>query len=253
MSRAATRRPPRDLAGLRTSLARLKLPGKPDADGATLDRARALLDLYLETAEAHGQSFEDTAKSLRAGVPALRIGGAELQAQATRPGSPVEHAACAPGCAFCCILTGEDGGVILEAEARNVHAALRPLAGQPDGRDWHKSACPALDPATRMCRIYEARPMICRTYLSTDAEACRQIAYGTPATGPGVLGAQGLYLAVQSLARAALKGLTQVPTYSLAQVAAAALDGQDAATALKAARHAPRILDEERARLGGAL
>ncbi|SIS69851.1 Putative zinc-or iron-chelating domain-containing protein [Roseivivax lentus] len=254
MSRAPGRRAPRDLAALRKTVARLSLPGKAGAaSGLVLERARKLLDIYLATAEAHGQSFEATAKALRAGVPALRIGGADLEAQATRPGSPVDSAACAAGCAFCCILNGEDGGVILEAEARGVHRALLPLAGAPDGRDWHPRACPALDPATRLCRIYAARPMICRTYLSTDAEACARIAEGVPAAGPGVLGAQGLYLAVQALARAALKGVTQVPTYSLAKVAAAALDGRSETEALTASRQAPRVLEDERARLGGAL
>lgn len=243
-------RPPRDLAGLRRAVARLRLPG---GESAVVARARSLLTIYLETAEAHGQDFAQIARSLRAGTPALRIGGAELEAQASRPNGPAARAACAPGCAFCCILTGEDGGVILEAEARAVHAALAPLAGQPDGRAWHPAACPALDPATRMCRIYDARPMICRTYLSEDAEACRAISEGQPTPGPGVLGAQGVYLAVQSLARAALKGVTQVPTYALARVAAAALDGLDEAAALKAARHVPKVLEDERARLGGAL
>lgn len=253
MSRAARPRPPRDLAALRRAVARIRPPGASGAEGETLARARSLLDVYLKTAEAHGQSFEETAKALRAGLPALRIGGAELQAQATRPGSAVERAACAPGCAFCCILSGDDGGVILEMEARRLHAALAPLHGAPDGRDWNAAACPALDPATRMCRAYEARPMICRTYLSDDAEACRKISEGTPAQGPGVLGAQGLYLAVQSLARAALRGLTQVPTYSLRAMAAAAIDGTDEREALRCARHAPKVLEEERARLGGAL
>ncbi|MCE0505181.1 YkgJ family cysteine cluster protein [Roseivivax sp. GX 12232] len=247
---AGKTRPPRDISGLRKAVGRVSLPG---GQGGAMARARKMLDLYLETAEAHGQSFEATAKALRAGHAALRIGGAELEAQATRPGGPAARAACSAGCAWCCVLSGPDGGVILEAEARRVHAALAPLAGQPDGRDWMPKACPALDPETRMCRIYEARPMICRSYLSEDAEACREIAHGTPAPGPGVLGAQGLYLAVQALARAALRGLTQVPTYGLARVAEGALGGESEAEALAAARHAAPVLNEERARLGGGL
>jgi hypothetical protein len=243
-------RPPRDVPALRAALARLRLPG---GQGGAVARARALLDVYLETAEAHGESFEATARALRAGVPAIRLGGAELSAQTSQPGNPAETAACAPGCAWCCVLSGADGGVILEAEARRVHAALTPLTGQRDGREWMEDACPALDPDTRMCRIYEARPMICRTYLSDDAEACRAIAHGTPASGPGVLGAQSVYLAAHSLARAALKGLAQVPTYALAKVAAEALAGADEEAALKAARHKPKVLEDERARMGGSL
>ena len=161
--RPAKARPPRDLATLASRVAKLRLAG---GDSATVARAKALLKVYLETAAAHGQSVAEIARSLRAGVPALRIGGAELEAQAARPDGPAARAACRAGCAFCCILNGDEGGVILEAEARAVHRALTPLKGQPDGRAWHPKACPALDPATRMCRLYDAWRMNCRTYPS---------------------------------------------------------------------------------------
>ncbi|SFD81048.1 YkgJ family cysteine cluster protein [Roseivivax sediminis] len=234
-------RAPKSLAELRKRVGAVRLRG---ADAA---RARQMLDLYLDTAERHGQSLDVVLREVKAGLPALRIGGAELQGQAAS--EPVRTAACAPGCAFCCILAGDEGAVILEAEARHLHAALAPLAGAPDGRAWSSRACPALDPDTRMCRAYDARPMICRTYLSPDSEACRSIAEGVPAPGPVTLGAQRLYLTVQALGRAALAGHVTVPTYALSRIAAAAVEGRDLSAALREARHKPRTLDDERARL----
>ncbi|KMK68618.1 YkgJ family cysteine cluster protein [Puniceibacterium sp. IMCC21224] len=239
---------PNDLPALRARVAALRLKGPSSPQ---VEQARKLLLLYLDTAAAHAVPFADMARDLRSGLPALRIAGAQLEQQATDPSGPLTQAACASGCAFCCILSGTDGGTILEAEARALHDALQPLAGQPDGRDWHPRACPALDPATRNCRVYATRPLICRTYVSSDATACAEIAKGTPATGAGVLGAQGLMLAVQALARAALDGVTQVPTYSMARVAAAAIAGKAAKDTLRSARHPPRTLDDERLRLGG--
>ncbi|ETX28756.1 YkgJ family cysteine cluster protein [Roseivivax isoporae] len=235
------------MSGLRRRVASVRLRG---GDGPQVARARRLLDLYLAEAERHGVPFPEIARQVRAGLPALRIAGAELQGQADAPA--FSEAACAPGCAFCCILAGEDGGVILEAEARQLHAALAPLAGAPDGRAWSDRACPALDPATRTCRVYEARPMICRTYVSPDADACADVARGLPARGPGVVGAQGTLLAVQSLGRAALEGAAQVPTYALARIAAAAVEGVALDAALGSARHRPRVLEDERTRLAPA-
>lgn len=239
---------PRDLAALRTRIAAARLKG---ADAALIERARKLLLVYLDTAQAHAVPFEALAKDLRTGLPALRIAGAELQRQDEDPAGPLATAACASGCAFCCILAGEDGGTITEAEARQLHAALVPLAGQPGASAWHPRACAALDPATRLCRAYEARPLICRTYVSRDASACEKIAQGTPASGPGVLGAQGLLLAAQALVRAALDGVTKVPTYSMARITAGAMRAEPLAETLRAARQPPRTLDDERRRLGG--
>lgn len=250
MSRAArspARGRPHGIGALRARLAKVSLRTGAAAEVA---RARRMLDLYLETAEAHGLGLEQVAREIRQGLPALRIGGAELEAQAAGPA--MAAAACTEGCAFCCILAGDEGAVILEAEARKLHAALAPLASRPDGRQWHPRACPALDPDTRTCRAYAARPMICRSYISPDAEACRQVAEGVPAPGPGVLAAQRTYLCVQALGRAALAGSVTVPTYALARIAAAAVEGRDLETALREARHKPRTLDDERARLAAA-
>lgn len=239
---------PRDRATLRARVATARLKG---AATPLTDRARKLLLVYLDTAEAHTVPFDTLAKTLRSGLPALRIAGAELHRQSEDPGGPFRDMACSSGCAFCCILKGTDGGTLTAAEAQQLHAALAPHAGAKSAGTWHKDACAALDPDTRQCRVYDARPLICRTYISSDVRACEQIAHGTPASGAGVVSAQGLLLAAHALARAALDGVTQVPTYALARVTRGAMQGEDAATTLRAARQPPRTLDDERQRFGG--
>ena len=147
MSRAARRRgpagPPGDTDALRSAIAKVRVPGLPTA---AADRARAILIAYVEAAQRQGKSFADIVRDLKSGAPAVTVARVEL-GQAV----PDPNYACAEGCAFCCILSGADGGTITEAEARMLHAALLPRAGAPDGRAWHPRACPALDPATRMC------------------------------------------------------------------------------------------------------
>ncbi|MFD1342930.1 YkgJ family cysteine cluster protein [Litorisediminicola beolgyonensis] len=234
-------------AGLTSKLRRARLR----ASGAAVERARKLLGIYLDTADQHRVPRDELLRSMADGVPAVRIGGAELEAQAGDPEGIAARAACRAGCAFCCILAGEDGAVISQAEARQLHAALAPLAGAASGRDWHPRACPALDPETRTCRAYAARPMICRSYLSTDAEACEAVSKGLPAEGPGVLSAQSVYLACLAFARALL-GRDAVASYGLARVAEGALAEESAETSLAAARHKPRVLEDELKRLSGA-
>lgn len=241
-SRAARRAampkgPPRDRASLRAGLAAARLPGSAPE---VTDRARAALLAWID---ADARPFPDLVAALTTGAVARAIAATALRAQAAPHGT-----ACAKGCAWCCVHPGETGAAITEAEARALHAALAPLAGQPDGRAWLPDACPALDPATRTCRAYEARPIVCRAYLSTSAQACEAVARGTPAHGPGVLTAHTLMLAIHGLARAALAGTARVPTYALARVAAAACDGQDPDAALAAARQPPAELDAERRR-----
>ncbi len=221
------------------SLRRKLLKAKPKGSGAAADRARTQLDAYIG---AQSLSEEALAKELHSGIAAARIGQIGLASTAEPSGL-----SCKAGCAFCCILTGDDGGVITGAEARNLHVALAPFAGEPDGREWTAKACPSLDPETRMCRAYEARPMICRSYLSVDVTACEQIAQGKAAQGTGVRAAYGTYLTAHALARAAL-GPGHAPTYSLRTVAKAAVEGVPLEDALKAARHRPAELEHERKR-----
>ena len=242
---------PTSVADLRARLDRARAAGAGKAAEA---RARRMLAAYLDTAVAHGLSLQQAAGELARGQAAVRLGDVSRDALMQNPPRAVTEAACAEGCAFCCILQGGDGGTITEAEASRLHDALSPLAGQPDGRGWHPAACPSLDPDTRACRAYEARPTICRSFISTDAEACRVNAEGGAETGAGLLGSHLDYLAVHALSRDLLKGLARVPTYAMARIAQGAIDGEDRATTLDAARHKPRALEDacrDAAKAGG--
>jgi len=192
----------------------------PGVNKARVERARRILTSYLQTAYAHQVPARDVVAEMASGKAAWRLGMALRDELMKSPPEVVTNAACAEGCAFCCILSGGEGGVITAHEAAALHKALTPLAGQPDGRAWHPKACPALDPATRSCRAYDVRPMICRSFVSTDAGACEANAEGGKERGAGILGNHVDYLLVLALSRAALKGITQVQSYSLAQTAA---------------------------------
>lgn len=235
----------KSLADLQAKAAKVPTKGVPPA---LRDPARRALVAWVTTAVQHSMPLNEVLRRLRDGEAAEAIGRTAIAPQLADPSGPSARAACAPGCAFCCILSGEDGGTITQTEAKRLHDALAPLKGQPDGRDWTPKACPSLDPDTRLCRAYDARPMICRSYMSSDVAACEMIAEGTPAEGAGVLGAQTLYLAVLTLSRNLLKGITRVPTYSLSRIASGAIDGESLEDALAAARHGPRELDDEVAR-----
>lgn len=203
------------------------------------DPARRGLTAYVTALADQGKTPSEVQEALATGKAAQAIGRIGLSAITPR------GLACASGCAFCCILNGEDGGTITEAEAVDLHAALAPLAGLPDGRDWHPRACPALDPETRTCRAYDARPMICRAYVSTDAGACETVAEGNVAEGPGTLGPYHTYLAAIGLSRAALKGTRRVATHALSRLAAATVAGAPLEEALAASRHKPAELEAE--------
>lgn len=227
-----------------------QLPGTPTS---LAERARTALAAYVGSAAAHGMPFTEIAKRLADGRAALSLSQAEAQEAAARGVDPMSGAACAAGCAFCCILGGEDGGTITRVEAERLHAALAPLRGTPDGRDWHPRACPSLDPRTRMCRAYEARPAICGAFHSTDASACEANASGAPVAGARLAGRHLTYLAAHGLARAALTGRARTDTYALYDLACAAVDGRPLDEALSAAKHPASALDAERRRTGRAL
>ncbi len=218
---------------IKDRLARAKVTPK----NTDVVRGKTLLDAWVDAQP------DVAAKDLANGDAARQVGHI---AMATRglPGG----LACKEGCAFCCILSGEDGGLITDIEARGLHTALAPLAGEPDGSAWHPDACPSLDPDTRMCRAYDARPMICRSYISPDADACEEISKGNAVPGPGVVPAYTDYLTAHAFARAAL-GPSNVPTYSLKAVAAGAVAGRPMAETLDAARHKPKELEAERKRV----
>lgn len=222
-------------ASVTERIARAKVASQPDV----ADRARRGLTAYVTAFTEQGHAPRDTQDELASGRAAETIGRIGLS------GITPRGLACAQGCAFCCILSGEDGGTITEAEATALFHALSPLAGQPDGRAWHPKACPALDPELRTCRAYEARPMICRSYVSTDAAACEAVAGGTAMVGPATLEPYHTYLAAIGLSRAALKGSKRVSTHALSGVAAAAVSGETLETALNMSRHKPSELDAE--------
>lgn len=226
---------------LRARLLSAKAPG---ATKPVLEQARRALIAWLDTAARHGMPFDDTVRKLASGEAAVSIGAALEGAIAADPPEAMREAACRSGCAFCCILSGGEGGTITRAEAARVHAALAPFAGRPDGRGWHASACPALDPGTRTCRIYEARPTICRSFLSRDASACEENAAGGEAAGAGILGSHVVYLAALALCRSALAGTVRVKSYALDRIAAGAVAGEDLAKTLAAAEQKPRALDD---------
>lgn len=243
----ATSRSKGDTGGRATGIAALRArvakARARDVGRAADDRAHRLLDAYLATAESHGRPSREVVADLASGEAARQIAMALLEQTAAAPPEIMRNAACGAGCAFCCILAGGDGGTITESEAARLHQALTPLAGQPDGRQWHPEACPALDAQTLACRAYDARPMICRSYLSSDATACEANLDGGTAPGSGLIGSHLDYLAILALSRVALKGISRVATYSLSGVAAAAIDGKEAAASLEAARHPSKTLE----------
>ena len=239
----------RDLSDLRVRIAAVQIPGQHTSQ---TERARRVLLAWLDSAIAGKHGLDTVLRALASGTAAQQIGAALRGQTFADPPDVVRNAACSSGCAFCCILTGPDGGTITGVEARAVHDALSPLAHQPDGRDWHPKACPALDPISRMCRAYDVRPSICRSYMSTDAQACEMNSEGGSEAGGGVLGAHLDYLAVHALARAALSGAVKVHSYALREVASAAVEGQDVRSALDRARHPVRMLGDAYRGLGAA-
>jgi hypothetical protein len=232
---------PRDVAELRARIASARVASAPKP---ALDQARRALIAWLDTAERHGMTLNDVLRGLASGQAAASIGAALHDTISADPPEVLRNAACRSGCAFCCILSGGDGGTITRTEAEQVHRALAPLAGEPDGRRWHPAACPALDPNRKICRIYDARPTICRSFVSSDAAVCEENAEGGAALGAGVLGSHLTYLAAHAVARAALGGTARVRTYALDRIAHGAVSGADLAEALAAAEQKPRVLDD---------
>lgn len=252
--RAGTEKPGKrgktaDFASLRQALAKARARGMPRF---LEDRGRRLLDAWLASAEAEGRPLRQALSELASGEAARHLGevtGAQIRAEQPEQ---LRQAACSEGCAFCCILLEGDGGLITEVEARRLHTALIPLAGQPDGRAWNANACPALDPETRACRAYEDRPTVCRSFISTSVEACRINADGGEEDGSGMLGNHLDYLTVLALSRDLMKGTALVTTYNMQQIASAAVDGVTLDKAMKQARHKSAELEDTCADIGNS-
>ena len=182
-------------------------------------RAKRGIQAYIKAMIHEGKKFDELSVHLADGTAALTIGRIGLSA--TNP----TGLACSRGCSFCCILTGDDGGTISEKEAKSLYFALIPFAKQPDGRSWHPKACPSLNPKTLECRAYGARPMICRSYIPTNVEACKKISDGKTADGPGTLAPYNTYLASLGISRLVLRGVKRVATYSIFRLASEAVSG----------------------------
>ncbi len=222
--------------------ARVESARVKDLNVAVQNRAKRILMSYLQTAQIHGLPAKDVLSEMASGQAAWRLGHAVRDEIMKNPPDVVGKAACAEGCAFCCILRGGEGGLITEFEATQLHEALAPQQGKPDGRDWHPDACPSLDPVTRTCRAYDARPMICRSFISADAEACAKNTEGGKEQGAGLLGNHLDYLVIHALCRAALKGITMVHSYSMAATTMGAVSGEGLNKTLATSRHKPSAL-----------
>jgi Fe-S-cluster containining protein len=96
-------------------------------------------------------------------------------AEAARKAGP--WLVCRPGCAECCIGTFEIG----ESDASRLRAGLGELAAHDAVRaarvverarrfaqlteeEADETACPALDPQTQTCELYDSRPLTCRLF-----------------------------------------------------------------------------------------
>ena len=98
----------------------------------------------------------------------------------------VEEGACHKGCAWCCRLEVEIGVAEAAHLARRaqadpeLEARLRANAARVAGlgevaRFRAAIPCAFLDLENGACRVYEDRPLACRSYRSRDADWCRSI------------------------------------------------------------------------------
>ncbi len=88
-----------------------------------------------------------------------------------------EQAFCSPGCSFCCTVVGKidivtlEGLILLESlESMPKTEAKKIIQGLERDRNLRrkgkKSACPFLDDAQGVCRVYHIRPFSCRQLYS---------------------------------------------------------------------------------------
>jgi len=80
--------------------------------------------------------------------------------------------ACRPGCAECCMgpfpISPLDAQRLREGlaelQSQDPERAARVVGRARAWRDAEDEPCPALDPDTRTCDLYAARPLTCRTF-----------------------------------------------------------------------------------------
>lgn len=160
--------------------------------------------------------------------------------------------ACRAGCAHCCshpvgIAYGEALRLLQaiaalpDPERRRLRAAIAAAAQATAALPWlqlSRRPCPLLD--GQRCAVYAARPLACRAFGSTDAEACAADARGEPTAVPFDRRAFGLGLGLGA-ALAAPHGHRE-----LRAALAALLDcaPADAIAAFVAARPAGTMADD---------
>jgi Fe-S-cluster containining protein len=110
-----------------------------------------------------------------------------LLSRAEKEGKP---AACKMGCSFCCHQTvlatpyelfylaehlkSKFKGDALEAIKERAKIKMEKSSKLSMERLLkHKEPCPLLHPELGFCRAYQARPMACRIYLSSDVKSCK--------------------------------------------------------------------------------
>jgi hypothetical protein len=77
-----------------------------DLSATVQTRAKRILLSYLQTAQSHGMPLTDVLGEMASGQAAWRLGHAVRDEIMKNPPEVVGKAACAEGCAFCCILKG---------------------------------------------------------------------------------------------------------------------------------------------------
>jgi Fe-S-cluster containining protein len=112
----------------------------------------------------------DVLVQIDAGDRRLLAAVAETMAEAARRSG--EWLVCHPGCTQCCV----GAFSISQLDARRLQQGLRDLIASDPARaaavraravtyvQSDEAPCPALDPSTGRCDLYEARPMTCRVF-----------------------------------------------------------------------------------------
>ncbi len=179
---------------------------QPDELSAAAERIayRRRLEVFLASREA-AQTI--TIESLRAGLrrDAMLSAAADIAEYAEAAVAIVREEyrpplACREGCAHCCCKPGvlvsiPDFLRLLEYVDDSFNAAMRKAlvdraaryADQVRGRDVNGAfdesvPCPFL--SADRCTVYDVRPLVCRGYNSTDADACRRARADASVTVP---------------------------------------------------------------------
>jgi Fe-S-cluster containining protein len=101
-----------------------------------------------------------------------------IQAVAEDATIPYRHmATCKAGCSACCTagqipVNAEEVRMLLPYVSAVAWERVEALRGA-GLKERDRLECPLLDPATKMCTVYEHRPTVCRSYLvATPPERC---------------------------------------------------------------------------------